>query len=339
MKEYYGCNWIEKAHLNFNGQITDEWLVALCCENINDADGKRIIPSIPLHSGDGGGIIKCFMEMRKSVIENGHHGCKDCVQYQKKQWRENEQIHYVNLSMYPSPCQAKCVYCSLYGDDRLRFNDEIVKQGYENIFDAVAYGLDSGTIHPNAFFQVSCGEIAIHPYKDRIFDLVKGRACAFFTNAFIYDEKIAHNLSSNPNSSINLSIDAGTPQTWLDVKGVDNFQQVVDNLIRYSNASHRPGQITLKYIIMPNVNTFAEDFIGVINIIKALKIRGITLSRDVRIKYNHSSQEQDELIVSAGYFAAMLQKSGVKWGMTQYSGKEQKDIVAFAKDALKTGQI
>ena len=54
-------------------------------------------------------------------------------------------------------------------------------------------------------WQISTGEITIHPYKDRILDLVKNDRACFYTNAFIFDEKIAANLKVNPNSAINLS--------------------------------------------------------------------------------------------------------------------------------------
>ena len=77
--------------------------------------------------------------------------------------------------------------------------------------------------------------------------MVKGKTANFYTNAFVFDEDIAQNMHNNPNSFINLSIDAGTPQTWKKVKGFDNFDKVTDNLVKYYVNCARPGQITLKY--------------------------------------------------------------------------------------------
>ena len=41
---------------------------------------------------------------------------------------------------------------------------------------------------------------------------------SFYTNAFIYDEDIANILKKNKNARLNISIDAGTPQTWKKIK-------------------------------------------------------------------------------------------------------------------------
>lgn len=69
----------------------------------------------------------------------------------------------------------------------------------------------SGILSQDAAWQVSCGEIAIHPYHDRILQLVRKKHAVFYTNCMKYDEAVAQNLHDNPKSSINFSIDAGTP--------------------------------------------------------------------------------------------------------------------------------
>ena len=122
-------------------------------------------------------------------------------------------------------------------------------------------------------------------------DLVHGEKVCFYTNGFIFDEDIARELHNNPLASINISIDSGTPETWHAVKGVNNFETVVKNLMLYRRYSNRPGQITVKYIILPQVNDFIEDFLSCINILKLLDVNAFTISRDTRV--SRDSKKRD----------------------------------------------
>ena len=93
-----------------------------------------------------------------------------------------------------------------------------VNDAYEKLFDFLEYADQRGMIDPEAVWQVSSGEITLHPYRDRIMELVRDRHAVFYTNAFLFDEAIAQKLHNDPNSAIDLSIDAGTPETWRKVQ-------------------------------------------------------------------------------------------------------------------------
>jgi wyosine [tRNA(Phe)-imidazoG37] synthetase (radical SAM superfamily) len=250
----------------------------------------------------------------------------------------DELIHYVNLSMYPAPCQSKCMYCGVHSGESGVFDKRRHADCYEKLFDMLDYALESGMIAPDAVWQVSSGEITIHPFKDRILDLVRYRTAIFYTNCFIFDEKVAANLKENPRSVINLSIDAGTPQTWNRVKGVDNFNTVTDNLVKYFNSS-KPGQITLKYIVLPGINDNLEDYATVIEIMKILKVKQLTISRDGRMKYSLDAEQGEDLINAAGYLAAMLHRNGMTMDMFTYTPAEREHVAAFANALLKAGIV
>jgi wyosine [tRNA(Phe)-imidazoG37] synthetase (radical SAM superfamily) len=233
--------------------------------------------------------------------------------------------------MYPAPCQAKCIYCSVHNSNFGVLNKRLHEERYENMFNAIEWAHDNGMIATDAVWKVASGEITIHPYRDKIYDLNKGKAGKFLTNCFIFDEKIAANLGANPRSSINLSIDSGTSETWFKVKGVDNFDKSMDNLAKYSASSVRPGQITLKYIILSGSNDNLEDHRGVIEIMQRLKIEKLIISRDNRIRMEKSiishdirfskldkeldkehDKEQDSLIDKATVdLMAMLEENGL----------------------------
>lgn len=342
---------IEGFYMNFNGRIDlDKKFITLCCETIDNKPGtvfsetakesfesfKReyawvIAESVKLGLCGGSDDERVFTAgcAKCANFQEGNYGCSDGL------------IHYVNLSMYPAPCQCKCIYCNVHSSEMGKFNKQKHSTYYEKVFDMLEYANDSGYIASDAIWQVSSGEIAIHPYRDRILNLVKNKSAIFYTNCFIFDEKVAQNLSSNPSSKINLSIDSGTPKTWYKVKGVDNFSHVMDNLVKYFNSSSGQNQITMKYIVLPGINDYIEDYFSVIEIMKILKVKHLSVSRDVHIKYSNDDKSKNtaNLIGAAGYLAAMLHKNEFTLDLFTYTPDERKLVVEFANKLLNTGQV
>ena len=341
--QYRSCNLISSFFINFSGRIdTGGKCVTICCaESIED------IPGIELRD-TGKETIEDFIMLRKNVISEGMaaaaspmyaKGCAKCVNYQLGNWVNDSLIYYVNLSMYPSPCQCSCVYCGVYRDDGAAFGKKEVIEGYDKLFSAIEYAKEKKLIAPTAKWQVSCGEITIHPYKDRIFSYLKDQSCVFFTNCFIFDERIGKNLAQNPKSAINLSIDSGTAETWRKVKGFDNLGEVSENLVRYYECCSKPGQISLKYIILPDINATYEDYVSVVEIMKVLGCKHLTLSHDTNTKYSMTKEMKDTLIGSAGYLIAVLHKNYMTFDMFTFSPDDRDSAVAFAVELLKAGEV
>ena len=209
--------------------------------------------------------------------------------FQEKDWDEIDGlIHFININMFYAPCQCKCIYCGQHTIDKSILDSKLNDKSFEKVINAIESMKNQCMIADDVLWQVASGEITIHPLKDRILSLINGNAARFLTNGFIFNEKIAANLGKNPRSEINLSIDSGTAKTWYKVKGVNNFNTVIDNLNKYSANSARPGQITLKYIVLPGINDNLADYQGVIEIMKVLKAEQLQISRDSRFKYSQN---------------------------------------------------
>lgn len=345
---YCSCAMIERFFLNINGRVDLEGTkcVTLCCESL-----KTGVPAIVL-DGDPDKTINAFIEFRAKLISESRKYalgvgakkrqytslCAKCPNFQNGNWASDGLIHYVNLSMYPAPCQCRCIYCTVAKTGT--YDKTAVSAGYKKALDALAYAQKNGLIAADAVWQVSSGEITIHPHKDRIMDLVQDHNAAFYTNCFLFDERIAQNLNTNPNSYINLSIDAGTPQTWFKVKGFDNFEAVTSNLVKYYGESARPGQITLKYIVLPGINDTLEDYLSLVEIMKVLKVPHLTLSRDTHKKYGHVDEaEHNALIGATGYLLAVCHKNGISNDFGTFTSVERQQIISFAEELLRTGEV
>ena len=343
---YKYCKYFDELTFVVNGRvdIPGAPVVSLCCEMLNG------MPRIPFQ-GTPAEILQRFIGMStilntecRTIADDKKRkytaGCVGCAKFIETDQvpRPDGLIHMINLSTYPAPCQSKCFYCWIHDWDE-RFTPA-AKAGYEKVFETVELAEHCGLIAPDALWSVASGEITIHPYRERIMKLFKGKHAQFLTNCMKYDEEIAQNLCDNPDSNINLSIDSGTPKTWAKVKGVDNFEKVTENLAKYYVASKgRAGQITLKYIVFPNVNDNYEDYASLIEIMKVIKVKELRISRDNRVKYSAANEYRVALMNAAAYLAAMCHKNQIAVDMEAFALPERSIIMELAEDLLLRNQV
>lgn len=330
--ESYNCPHVANFFLAFPfHHIDGEQVVSFCCEL------SLRFPHVKL-AKTGDETIQNFKMMRAKFIEEGFSTknnskriistpCDACHEYSFGKWKNQKHIQMVHLSMTPAPCQSKCSYCEVIKMHN-NFHDPSVQESYRRVFDTIDCAEADGLISPTAEWMISSGEICIHPFKDRILDLVQDKKAIFFTNGFLFDERIGYILSSNPNAGINISIDSGTPETWHKIKGVDNFSKVVNNLSQYRSCSIAHNQIILKYILLHGINDTYEDFSGIISIMHNLNIPLLIISRERRC-YDRRS----ELIKSAGKFVKMLSENSLGYTLHSYSSEEEKQIINIAQES------
>ena len=349
--KYYSCQLIERFYLYLTGHIekpvgTDKKLIRFCDEPISN------IPSFAL-SGTAEEIMKSLAIRRAEIIAESMKfsildkqpedkerrytsACAKCARYQQHDWTSDNLIHFIDLGMYPAPCQSRCIYCGVHCSDMSAFNEQLHSESYEKVFDLIDYIQGNNMIAKDAKWKVACSEISIHPYKDRILDLVKDKDVTILTNCFVFDEKIAAILSANPRSTIYLSIDSGTPETWHKVKGVNNFDTITGNLARYLASSIQPGQITLKYIILPGINDNSDDYRSIVEIMKSLRVNHLTISRDHAYKYSSDTEHHNTMIRAAGSLVALLQKNGMTMQSQSCFPNETEEIMAFANELTES---
>lgn len=340
---YRCCSLIERFALNFNGRIdTGTPCLSLCCEHLDHIPKIKFAETAEdsLRAFVGEGLLAAIecAQIKEDSQRRFTAGCMKCSQFVEGEHSISPTITYVNLSMYPAPCQSRCIYCSVHQENQ-NITSEVARSAYKKLFDMLDLAEQSGILSPNAAWQISSGEIAIHPYRDRIMKLVRGKSSMFYTNCMEFDEDVAANLHDNSNSAINLSIDSGTPETWKRVKGIDNFDQVLENLVKYHQASVRPGQITMKYIVMPDVNDIYEDYVSLLEIMKVLEVKHLTLSQDVRTKYTLDPEERSKLTGATAYLLAMCHKNGITNDMFTFPQDEQTEAIQLANELLQKGLV
>jgi len=179
---------------------------------------------------------------------------------------------------------------------------------------------------------VSCEFFSRKNWK--MYNLVQNNSTQFFTNGLIYDEQLALNLAKNKGSSINLSLDSGTNDTWRKIKGTGSFDIVLRNLERYLSKGALPKQFSLKYIMLPGINDNLADYSSLIVTLTKLGVDSLTVSRDMasRDPLWFSSDSGNQLLVAVGNLVALLHQNGIKATFSNYSESELNQIIEFARN-------
>lgn len=176
-------------------------------------------------------------------------------------------------------CNAECIYCSGVLETDLKKLPYDAKGYGKLFFSTLRYLDDCGLLAPDVRIGYAGGEISVSPARKELLDFALKHPQyqhKFLSNCIVYNEGIAQALAQNPKSELMCDLDAGTPESYLLMKGFNFFDKVVENLGRYA----QNGRVILKYIVMPGFNTTREDYLGMIKLLKKLGLTELLLSQD-----------------------------------------------------------
>ena len=344
---YKSCIRINQfAMFLVSGLYVDGITVGLCCAG-STVKGYKI-PGIKFDTSPEK-TMNNFIELRENLIAEAKGEidaskslrlsslCKICPMYHDDTWNPSKKISLVSIAMYPAPCNAKCIYCTVCIHHHTGKNQKFVPQLhgpiYEKYFELLEYARSSNLIAADARYEVGSGEIAIHPYKGKILDFVKGQATSYLTNCIRYDDRVAENLAENAAAIINTSIDAGTPETWRRIKGVDCFDKTVQNIKKYCKKAQHPRQVMLKYIIQPGFNTNAKDYEAVTQLVQQLGSNCLVIAGDVMAR---TQKQLDDSVHAAGKLLSIMARKGIDVGWDAFSEANQQKIIDIARSLLES---
>lgn len=272
------CPMISNFELVFNGMINED-LVSFCCYDYKRKPTLKLSNDIELNEKMICDFHKKSIREIAKGIDSKYEDCIKCEKLENHNQKISNKIEFVNLSLYPSPCQLNCCYCDIRKNPNMMQMNKKIYNNYDTIFKTIDKLKSDKVISDKALWQISCGEITIHPFKDYIFNIVDQENVIFYTNCVKYDDKLSEILKNNSQAYINCSLDCGTKKTWLKVKGMNNYEMVLSNLKKYALNSS-PEQILLKYIIIPGINSDLANMKGIINNMTELGISHIILAKD-----------------------------------------------------------
>jgi MoaA/NifB/PqqE/SkfB family radical SAM enzyme len=128
----------------------------------------------------------------------------------------------------------------------------------------------------NLTVHLGHGEICLHPEFEEIVNEISNYKVVIYTNAGIYSEKIAELMQRNK-CSLSVSIDSGTPETFRKIKGVNVYEKVKNNLVRYGKLTDKN---VLKYIFLSGINDNTTDIEGFIDLCVQTNSKSCAISCD-----------------------------------------------------------
>jgi len=277
-----------KSSLGFVGIFGHEMDISPCCT----WSPHGLAPHIKISESGETNYLN-WVKLRKEVTDERTlpfderqlgKACFNCHNYLECSDEEAvhlpEQIHNIFISMYPSPCQSRCIYCPLCRDGSFDVskNREQTQKTFQGIVNTIKYIVDRGLIYEDGHIAFTSGEISIHPFRDQLIKASGNIPKRFSSNVFNFSQEIADCLSVDSRSTINLSIDCGTSKTWHKIKGRDNFHEIIAHLKLYKDHCIDSNQIELKYIWLPGINDSIEDLEGIVHILGQLDIAKIIIS-------------------------------------------------------------
>lgn len=292
---YYSCYFVE------NSLIFHPFEIFHCCIPVRGKFGSTLIAKykggpLPLDK-----IRESREKYRNIITENSpEEHCHNCHYRDKKDW--DSKYLFSNLHFNHSLlCNLNCSFCAQRCgpiEDKLPRYD---------VFPIVKQIVDSGLLNPESYIFWAGGEPTLLKDFEESFDLMMSYGITrneIATNSTIFSEAIYKNLKSNGRLILKTSIDCGTPETFVDLKGKDLFFKVWENLGRYAETG---GDVGAKYIITHRTIS-QKDLTGFVDMMKTTKISHAVVDLDHNLK---PEQVTNDLIRAAAFLYYKLTSIGV----------------------------
>lgn len=256
--------------------------------------------------------------------------CKDCKMLSAPSNGNGPQATFISISDHAF-CNADCVYCE-YACSAPRMESVISAQ---ERYAASVYMLEQlwerKMLDGCSCIRFEGGEITANPYKEKLYACAKQITQQFpniqfqiLSNGFIYDQEIADLLLLGRNSYLMCDLDAGTPETYIKVKGFNKFSTVCENLKKYAQY----GTIKLKYIVLPNWNDSQADYEGIIALIKELNVSELILSLEFGLSRTGNRMDVREALYAVARLMVLLKENGIEAVLPDAFWKREDAVVA-----------
>ncbi len=283
-KKYYSCKWLE------HGIIFDHCnVIRVCCSQSHEGKGRYEL--VTKYQGEPIDWENVFAQKRlqREVQKKGatFESCKGCIELEKRHWDSKDYIDTL-LFTHWIHCNCACTYCPAIRDDVLIENNK-----HYNVVPAVKDMIEKKILKKSAFVSIAGGEATIYPEFEELLELLIDygiKNIQVHTSGIKYSSAIEKGLRKGVVKVI-VSLDSACAETHSKIKLKDCFDEVVQNLKKYSTAQRQNKElVSTKYIILPGVNDNKKEMYSWIMLNKELGIKSLDLDIDIAwFHENHSN--------------------------------------------------
>lgn len=295
-----GCIFLESG-INF-----DLNTVCDCCISHNDGRGLPVL--INDYHGDLIDWNKLFETKAnriKAQLESTIYDCEGCYHLSDYNFTNEKKISEFHFS-HCRVCNAKCIYCSdEYSGGNLNYNT------YPVIKDLI----EKGFYKPGGEATFQGGEPTLMQNFDELVDLfiTNGTIVRIHSSAIKYSSTVETALSQNKGSVV-ISLDSASRETYKQIKQVDAFDIVCENIKKYRiSAAQNAQNVIIKYIIIPGINDNIKEIDKFFKLMKKFDIRIIALDIEVQYARKYENKEvSPHIYLLYDYFEKHAAKYGIK---------------------------
>ncbi len=245
--KYLSCRYIE------HGMDFEHTRLETCCFTCHSGGGHITLENE--YSGEPIDWNELF-EKKRIYRQNHRNGiltpnCTGCVFLEEKEWDEEDYINYLQFN-YWIACNSNCTYC--YEVQHRKLFEKI--KPYNSV-PVLKDMIEKNILRPGGEIAFGGGEPTIAPEFE---DIIKLLSSNNFKNIRIHSSGIKHSPAMEEAIkkgvlNVVISIDSGCEKTYKQIKRVNAYKKVLENMKRYALANQaNNGLMTSKYIIIPNVN-------------------------------------------------------------------------------------
>lgn len=257
MAEYASCWWLhDHIELGPAGEVH------ACCyqyqiiEGVTHGGSEFELCHITGDTFPAAEIAAARQRVHETIANSYHPECSSCPILVKQEWEAREYLmRSLTLNVW-THCNLKCRYCFTTAP-----GFKYSKVAYPLV--AVVTDMLRGRhLDPAGTVTWGGGDIAaLVEFNElsRLF-LAYGVHQDFKTSAYKFLPGVAETIAGN-RGVVEVSVDAGTRETYASYKGADVYDRVVANILRYRES----GPIKLKYIASAQ-NLSAADVSGFIDL-------------------------------------------------------------------------
>lgn len=258
---------LEKKHtcalMAQNWIVEDRHFVCCCIEEYK--------PRFNHHNLDPKSGIESLDEIRNNIIDGKipmPEGCVNCFTNKDCYIFKSRKLNSFDFS-FRGWCNYKCDYCSSNKPDLKGYNDRFSLEEY-------LIELEKRDMINDIFSVLfAVGESCLNEKRFGLYDYCQDKKYFLdvFSNCSVFDESLFNVAQTSP-VIIRKSFDAGTPETYAKIKGVNCYEKMLENVHKYIKAPYLA--FNPKYLFVPGINDNEKDIINFVNVCSELKIDFVT---------------------------------------------------------------
>ena len=271
---YKSCDWISGG-LDFRQSS-----VVLCC--FTYMQGYDEYELIPDYHGEKINWTDLFRKKHELIerqkADNPADFCNNCIYLTERDWVDDDTINCMIFNHWTN-CNSACIYC-YFGQNHDYYN----KQPYYDIVPVLEDMEANGILKvvQGSFVSFGGGEPTLLKDFDKILNILKRNRfpkIRINSSGIKYSEPIVNGLADNT-FNVCISPDAGSREKYRQIKRVDCFENVWNNIAKYVQSAANTNDVKVKYIIIPDVNDTQKDIDDFFAMAEKTGVTSVCLSVD-----------------------------------------------------------